>query len=196
VFTILFRHHLEKEERLVAVIHKHWLMFLIALLPPGVVLLLIGAILFWAPFRPLIILGTVASFSVVLWLLRCFLSEFLDAWIVTDQSVIAVIWEGFLHRRSTRIILSDIQGVTYEVEGVLGTIFRYGTLAIEKISTGTAVSLPHVAKPRTAVAVILRQQEAYLHEKNLKHSRMVQELLAEIVAENVQLRDIEAARKG
>lgn len=142
------------------------------------------------PFRIILILA--ASWSVVslVWLLRNFFDYFLDAWILTSEGVIDVEWHGWFHRTSTRVLYSDIQGVSYEIQGVLGTMMRYGTISIEKISTGENMDLANVSNPRSAERMILKQMEKYLHDKSLVDAKHVQEILAEIVAEQMQLKSL------
>ncbi len=188
---LLFRRHLEEDEELRKIVHKHWSVILIAVIWPSVSVLLAIATAVLLPYRTAILLaGGWASFSIVWWL-RNFLSEYLDAWLVTDSAVIAIEWFGWFHRKSTRILYSDIEEVSYEVQGILATLFRYGTVSIERVSTGAVTSLDYVPHPRETEGVILRSMEEYLHTKNLKDAKNVQEILSTIVAEQLQLNDLE-----
>jgi hypothetical protein len=105
------------------------------------------------------------------WWARNFFDYYMDAWIITNHGVIDLEWHGWFHRQSARILFSDVQGVSYEIKGVTGTLMRFGTVSIEKISTGAAVSLSHVPRPRTVETLILRNMETYLHTKNLKDTK-------------------------
>jgi hypothetical protein len=127
----------------------------------------------------------------LVWWLRNFFDYYLDAWIVTDMGIIDVEWHGWFHRQSSRILYSDIQGVSYEIQGVLNTLLRYGTIGVEKISTGSVISLDNVPNPRKVEGLILKNMEGYLHTKNLKDSTHVQEILAGIVAREMQLQDFD-----
>jgi len=133
----------------------------------------------------------------VLWLLFClswiarnFFDYYLDVWIITDQGIIDLQWNGWFHRQSSRILYSDIQGVSYEIAGIIGTINRTGTVTVEKMSTGTTFSMSQIRNPRLVEALILRKMEEYLHKKNLKDATHVQDILASYVAEKVQLDDL------
>lgn len=189
----LLKRHLEEEEVLKEVVHKHWLTGIKSLCWPTVVFLFLWVFLYQAPFRSVFLVIALASILTTVWWLRNFFDYYLDAWIITDQAVIDLAWHGWFHRQSTRVLYSDIQGVSYEIYGVLGTVLGYGTVNIEKISTGSMVSLDHVPQPRRVEALILKSMEAYLHTKNLKDARHVQEILADFVATQVQ---IEAVRRG
>jgi hypothetical protein len=187
---LLFRKHLDADEQLVRIVHKHWLTGFKALFWPSLLLLGCAAGAFFFPARgPLIVFG-LTGIVVLVWWLRNFFDYFLDAWMVTSTGIIDVAWHGWFHRQSARILYSDIQGVSYEIKGVIATLLRVGTLTMEKVSTGTAVSLEDVQNPKKVEATILRCMETYLHSKNLKDSKQVQQLLASIVAQHMQMQDL------
>ena len=182
----LFRRHLEEDESAIRIVHKHGLLGLKALFWPTVFLALSVSALALQPARALFIVLAGLTIILAVWWLRTFFDYFLDAWIVTDSGVIDIAWHGWFHRTSTRVLYSDIQGVSYEIKGVWGTLLRSGTISIEKISTGATISLEFVRRPRTVEALILRNMENYMHSKNLKNAKHVQDLLAHIVAERAQ----------
>ena len=188
---LLFRRHLDDDEEVIAVIHKHWLLGVRALLWPTVSFVLSWVLLYYVPFIVMFYGVSLWSVLSIVWWLRNFFDYYLDAWIITDQGVIDLEWHGWFHRASSRILYSDIQGVSYEIFGILGTLLRFGELSIEKISTGDTVSLEYVKDPRKVEARILKNMEQYLHSKNIKDARRVQELLAEIVTTHIQLDDAE-----
>jgi len=134
----------------------------------------------------------ISLWSVVslVWWLRNFFDYYLDAWIITDVGIIDVEWHGWFHRQSSRVLYSDIQGVSYEIQGVTNTLLRYGTIGVEKISTGSAISLDNVPHPRRIEGVILKNMEAYMHTRNLKDATHVQDILSGIIAREVQLQDL------
>ena len=188
---LLFLRHLEPDEELQRIVHKHWIVILFAILWPSASFLLAIITLALLPYRPIMLLtGCWGSLSIIWWI-RNFFDEYLDAWIVTDTAIINIEWFGWFHRKSTRILYSDIEEVSYEIQGILATLFRYGTLSIERVATGAVVDLDYVKSPREVEGMILHNMETYLHTKNLKDATHVQEILSEIVAEQLQLRDIE-----
>src|SRR3989338_1727077 len=186
---LLFSRHLDDDEEVIAIIHKHWLLGVRALLWPTVSFVLSWVLLYYVPFIVMFYGVSLWSVLCIVWWLLNFFDYYLDAWIITDQGVIDLEWHGWFHRASSRILYSDIQGVSYEIFGILGTLLRFGELSIEKISTGDTVSLEYVKDPRKVEACILKNMEQYLHSKNIKDARRVQELLAEIVTTHIQLDD-------
>ncbi len=187
---ILFRRHLEDDEQLVRIVHKHWLIGLKALFWPSAFFGVAVWLLSLQPTRGMFLVISLVAVVLLVWWLRNFFDYFLDAWIITSHGVIDVAWHGWFHRESSRILYSDIQGVSYEINGVLATLLRFGTLSVEKVSTGTSIALDYVQSPRRVETAILQCMESYLHTKNLKDSSQVQELLSALIAQQMQLKDI------
>ena len=139
--------------------------------------------------RPLFLAVSLGSMIVAVWWLRNFFDYYLDAWLITDHGIIDIAWHGWFHRQSARVLYSDIQGVEYEIHGILGTLLYFGTVSVEKISTGAHITLEYVKNPRSVETSILTNMEAYVHSKNLKSATQVQELLATFVAERMQMKE-------
>lgn len=186
----LFARHLEDDEHLVRVVHKHWFLGLRALFWPTLFFAGAWAVLPLVPARPMFLAVSLLSVIVAVWWLRNFFDYYLDAWLITDHGIIDIAWHGWFHRESTRVLFSDLQGVSYEVKGILGTLFFFGTVSVEKISTGSEISLEYVKNPRSVEATILRCMETYLQSKNLKDGKQIQELLADLLAHQMQVREI------
>lgn len=189
--TWLFRRHLEDDEHLVRAVHKHWFLGLRALFWPTIIFLSCWALLSLIPNRTVLLFTALVSVIVGVWWIRNFFDYYLDAWLITDHGIIDVAWYGWFHRQSTRVLYSDIQGVSYEVKGIVGTLFALGTVSVEKISTGSEIALESVKNPRAVEGTILRCMEAYLHSKNLKDGKHIQELLSELLAERMQLQEMQ-----
>ncbi len=192
---ILFARHLDEEESVQMIVHKHWLVGLRSLFWPTVTFLALWVFLSAAPFLAVFYVIALLSGLTVVWWLRNFFDYYLDVWIITNQGVIDIEWHGWFHRQSTRILYSDIQGVSYEIQGVLSTLLRYGMVSIEKISTGSTISMEYAPCPREVEKIILRNMETYLYSKNLKDAKHVQEILANVVAREFQLREFDEAEQ-
>jgi len=183
----LFYRHVEDDEELVLFVHKHWVLGIRNLLWP--LFAFVGGLLFlyMFPFKAIYYLSALWSIAAMVWLLRNFYDYYLDAWIITDQGIIDVEWHGWFHRQSSRVLYSDIQGLSYEIEGIVGTVMRYGTISVEKISNGMVISLDSVKNPKVVEGLVLKKMEEYLHTKNLSDAKHVQNLLSQIVANEIQL---------
>lgn len=174
------------------IVHRHWLLGLRVLALPAASFLAAAALLVLRHSQTALVTGLLWEGLSLLWLSRNFFDYYLDAWIITDHGIIDLEWKGWFHRQSARILYSDIQGVSYEIQGVLGTLLRYGSVSIEKISTGSAISVAQVPNPRRVESEILRNMEGYLHSKNMKNAKHIQTLLSDFVAGHIQ----ESALKG
>ncbi len=180
-----FSHHLEDDEQIQMIVHRHWLLGARMLLwPTGSLGLSMVSLALRHGRGGLVFGGLWAAISVVWWI-RNFLDYYLDAWVITNHGVIDLEWLGWFHRQSARILYSDIQGISYEIHGIPGTVLRYGTVAIEKISTGSTVSIAQVPSPRKIESEVLRNMETYLHSKNLKNAKHIEELLSTFVASHI-----------
>lgn len=191
-----FRRHLEEDEVVRLIVHKHWFLGLRVLVWPTLSFIVAQILLSMMTASTGVLLCALWSISSLVWWLRNFLDYYLDAWVITDRAVIDLEWLGWFHRHSQRMLYSDIQGVSTEIHGIAGTLLRFGTVTIEKISTGATVSLPNVPRPRAVESVILRNMEEYLHGKNLKNAKHVEELLSQFVAQHMQEEEVRTPEAG
>lgn len=187
-----FHRHVDDDEEIIMVVHKHWLLWFKYLFWPLLGFVFAWLLFLFAPHRFIFYIAAIASIATMVWALRSFYDYYLDAWIITDQGIIDVEWHGWFHRQSTRVLFSDIQGVSYEIQGFLGTMMRFGTIGVEKISTGSVLSMDSVKNPRAIEALILQAMEGYLHGKNLTDAKHVQDILAQLVANEVNLEQFES----
>jgi hypothetical protein len=182
---------LEEDEEVVVIVHKHWMLGLFDLFWPTLSFACGWVVLYFAPFSTVFYGVSIWATGSLVWWIRNFFDYYLDAWVVTDHGVTDLEWHGWFHRTSTRILYSDIEGVTYEIEGFLGTVLTYGTVSVEKISSGSVIELESVKNPRAIQRVILKNMENYIHSRSLKDSRYVQDILADMIAQQLQLQDTE-----
>lgn len=192
MFDKLFFHsHIEDDETIHMVAHKHWMFGITALFLPTLLFAFVFGLLFYVQVQVMLYITGVALLASAAWWLHNFLDYYLDAWIITNKGIIDLAWHGWFHRESTRVLYSDVQGVSYEVKGISGTVFRYGDIEVEKISTGSTISLPGIPRPRKVQTIIMDAMEHYLHKKNLKDATTVQKILSDFVAGTLQKKDIE-----
>lgn len=187
----LFNRHLESDESVVVIVHQHWFNGVRELFLPIVALIALITVLALRPDRYVALTIGVLLFVTVVWLLRNFFDYYLDAWIITNTGIIDVEWHGWFHRQSSRILYSDIQGVSYEVNGIWQTIFQTGTLSVEKVSTGSAISLNEVKRPKRIEKIILTQMENYMHKHNLRDANTIQDLLVNVLAKEMHKKEFQ-----
>lgn len=187
---LLFAKHLDDDEELVKVVHKHWLLGVKALFWPTTWLAFMGLLALGFPTRAMFIIAAIAALVFFVWWLRNFFDYYLDAWIVTNEGIIDIAWHGWFHRESSRILYSDIQGVSYEIKGVIGTLLQVGVISVEKISTGDSVSLESVKRPKKIESLLLARQEKYLHKKNLRDGKEVTKMLSSLLANQMNMKEL------
>ncbi len=191
-----FKQHLEDDEHIVFVAHKHWRLGVQTLFWPTLLFAGVWAILYFAPNRYMLYGVALAAVAVLVWWIRNFLDYFLDVWLVTNKGIVDLEWHGWFHRSATRILYSDVEGVTYEVKGILSMLYNYGDLTLEKVSTGTTITMPYVHRPKRVAGLIMTTMEKYIHSKNLKDAKTVQTILAEFVAGEMQKQAVEPFRSA
>lgn len=186
----LFKRHLDDDEEIIRIIHKHWFTGIKFLFFP--IIVFFGLIALLAIAFSILLFYTIAIIAafVLVWGLRNFLDYYLDAWLITDTGIVDVEWHGWFHRQSSRVLYSDLQGVSYEINGIGETMLRYGTISVEKISTGAEISMEYVPHPRDVEALILKCMEDYVYKKNLKDATAVQDILANVIAREMQLKEL------
>lgn len=187
---LLFARHLEADEKLEYVVHKHWFeifrptfkVSLFGILPPLFFIVFFTGIDFSNPVFYLILIWLVLGLLNIFYI---WMDWYYDAWLLTNQSIIDLEWKGLFERSSARIEYSAVDGVAYELSGFWGFLLGFGDIRIDKVST-QAVSLPNANSPRVAESWILRQQEKFLERKNLTDSNALKEILAEVVKDHIK----------
>ncbi len=186
-----FNRHLDEDEEVLIVVHKHWLIGIKYLWLSTTMFFLVSSVLFFVRTQYVVYGVALGAVGIGIWWIRNFMDYYLDAWIVTNTGVIDLEWHGWFHRTSSRVLYSDIQGIGYEMKGITGTIFGYGSMSLEKISTGSSITMQYVYKPRRVETIILSAMEAYMLQKNLKDAKTVQNILAEFVSSTLQKQNVQ-----
>lgn len=192
----MFQRHLEDDEPMYLLVHKHWLLNAVDLLTPILGFFASWTLFYIAPVRIILIIIAIIDVGIIVWGIRNFLDYYLDALLITDRAVIDVEWHGWFHRESTRIEYSSIEGVSYEIHGIIGTMLNYGTLTIERIGSGSVMEIENIKCPRDVESAILACQANCLRTRNLKDSAQVKDIIAEIVAERMQMREFDSEEEG
>ncbi|MBU2524748.1 PH domain-containing protein [Patescibacteria group bacterium] len=178
--NILFRGHIDDEEDIKFVAHKHiaifwgplFKSFWLGIAPPFLLFYLMPPlILLW--------LGWLAIGVIVFIYKLC--DWYFDVWLITDKGVLDIEWNGIFHRTSTKIEYHTINGVTFEIKGFWGTLFGYGTIVLDKIGDTTKFSMENAHRPKLIELNILRNQEEFLKHKSYKDHEALKGMLAEML---------------
>jgi len=162
---------LEKEEKILLQVHKHWFNFLgtfllvlvLAVAPPLLLLILrnLDLPINFSLAGNAISLG-LFMYSIWLLLLWIFLfiewtDYYLDVWYITNKRIIDAEQKGIFHREVSSLYISRIQDVTIEIRGIIPTIFGFGDLHVQTAGEDRAIILKTAAKPEYVKELIMSQ---------------------------------------
>ncbi len=186
---LLFERYLEKGETLYHTVHRHWVAFYMQaikiaifgyLIPLCYLLFVVGfnSVLSWIGYGWMII---AAGYSIY-----AFLDWYLDAWLVTDISIIDTAWDGFFKQRSSRVDYESIESVDFEIKGIRQSLLNFGKITLIR-SSNIHVTMDHVHKPQRASAWITRIQGEVSANKNTQNSESLKGLLADIIQDHIKV---------
>ena len=139
---------LDKEEKIILDVRKHWfvilmdalMMFIAALLPA---ILFLVAVKYFPRLQKVNIgndLIYLFSFFYSIWLLGIWTSFFvrwtdyyLDVWYITSNRIVAINQKGLFRREIIDLRYEKIQDTTVELNGVIPTLLNFGTF-IQRLS--------------------------------------------------------------
>lgn len=169
---------LEKNEKLIKKVRKHWFI----LFKQVVVLIFIFILPFVLYlflkvsniaedyeqlsfiFSPALFLFVSASWSLLIWmkLASVWTDYYLDMWMITNKRVIDVEQKGFFHREISTMRMEQVQDVTIEIKGVIGTLFDFGDIHVQSAGESREFTIHGIPAPRRAKEVVLKQHELRL----------------------------------
>ena len=125
--AFFFGKHVEDDEEILLIVHKHWLIGLKELWLPTVIFIALWGILILRQSMSLLYGVSLSSLAVAIWWIQRFMDYYLDTWIITNKGIVDLEWRGWFHRSAPRSLYSDVQGIGYEMIGIWSSLFRYGT---------------------------------------------------------------------
>lgn len=111
---------------------------------------------------------------------------YFDAWLLTTSGVVDIQRNGFFDMTATRIDYHMIEGISYNIKGVIPTIFNYGTITIDKIGAKTSVVLENAASPKNIEQRALKYQQRFVNDKSIRDHDFLKGMLSEMIAYHVQ----------
>lgn len=100
----------------------------------------------------------------LLWMIYLWYEWFFDICVITDRRLVDIDQEGFFHQRFSEAGLEKIEDVTYEVRGVLQTLFNFGNVVVYTSGSEQGFTFEHVANPqavRERLMALLDGEMAY-----------------------------------
>lgn len=175
----LFRKLLDEEEEIVYVAHIHPFIVYPILFKAsffGLILPTLGYVLFplmpevWAAWG--ILGGMIFFYRLIQW--------YMDAWVITNMSVINFEWNSPFSQSTNRIEFGTIETTTSEIHGFWGTILRFGNLQIDNVSS-SPVTLKNVARPQKVERIIMEHQTKFVHSQAIRDHGQLKELLTTLL---------------
>ena len=178
---------LEKGEKIILEIRKHWfVIFLEALF-----LLVVALIpLFVAySFDKFILQGQeinlggemiyLFSFFYFLWLLGVWTAFFvqwtdyyLDVWYITPERIVAIDQKGLFRREVIDLRHEKVQDATVEVNGIIPTLFGFGNIQVQTASEISKIIIRQAKDPLEAKRVILLHHSESIKRRGDEHHVM------------------------
>ena len=159
---------LESGEKIIVVIRKHWLVFVLTALSIafGAALPLIVVAFLPADTLRMIFVsadaGSAGAFLYYCWLLALWIllfvywtNYYLDVWVITDRRIVDIDQKTLFRRGMITTRVEKIQDITVEVDGILPTMFGYGKLSILTAGQDPDFHIENAAHPYAAKEKIL-----------------------------------------
>lgn len=179
----LYRSYLAEGEKILFVIHRHLFMQFKDFSRIGFFGLLLPLVGWW--LFPQIMLFAAVWLSIgALRFIYEFFDWYYDAWLVTNASIVEIMWKGFFEKSSARIEYHIIQGIGYEVKGFWRTFFNFGTIGLEKF-TGNASVFDGAVNPKKKAEMLTRAQEEFVTNKSFRDHRALQGILTDLLQRHV-----------
>ena len=167
---------LEPGEHVVKKARKHWFLFVAELLPYAIFAALpfaLPALLRLAP--PLVPFADLFTYQsetmrVVLggWLLAvwtgawaAFTSYYLDLWVLTNLRIVNIDQRGFFHREVSGLLLSRVQDVQTDIEGLLPSLLDIGDIRVQSAGAVDEFVMYGIPRPTQMRDIIMK----YVAEK-------------------------------
>lgn len=179
----LYRSYLAEGEEILFVIHRHIFMVMKDFLKIGFFGIFLPLFAWWL-FPEIVIFAALWLAIGILRFIYEFFDWYYDVWLVTNASIIEIMWEGFFKKSSARIEYHIIQGIGYEVKGFSRTLFNYGTIGLEKF-TGNASVFDGAVNPKKKTEMLTRAQESFVANKNLRDHRALQGIMTDMLQRHI-----------
>lgn len=148
MFNDLFVKNLKEEEEIVAVIRKHWASFIKQIIITFLILVIPFFFIFfffsrwWTMLIFLVWFCVGAGYGLYSWFVWYF-----DSLIITNQRIINIDQKRLFSKSVSEASLSNIQDITYEISGLMASIFSFGSVYVETAGAKSKIKIRNVARP-------------------------------------------------
>lgn len=160
----------EKDEQLIRVVRRHWLVLLWRLLPIVFLALFVELIKTVLALLPTtlssftlaipaeLLSAAILLFYLFLWMAAFFVFTdfYLDVWYITSKRIVSVEQIGFFYRDIKSFRVERIQDTQTVVFGFIHTIFGIGDVHVETAGEEHEIVMETVAQPRKVREIIMQ----------------------------------------
>ena len=183
IAKILFKPYLEAEEKISEIFHRHPFVMTKSLLRV-VFFSFVLPIFVYLLFPNLLILCALVMLIGFIRVIYVVFNWYHDALLVTNVSLLAVQWNGFFHRSSSRLEYQMVEGTASEIKGFRRTIFNYGDVSVQ--GGGSPMVLKDAIDPKKVEKKIMMFQEKFVANQHVKDSNTLKTLLTTMLRHHAQ----------
>ncbi|MCC6934098.1 MAG: PH domain-containing protein [Candidatus Yanofskybacteria bacterium] len=149
---------MEEGEEVVMKVHRHWLFIVTRIIV--LALLLVAPLLAAEAFRASGVLGEGgisgaarmtlwALWGLVLWVVfwQFWTTYYMDIWVITNRRIIDIDYERLFDRNIAILRLDRVQDITTHVQGVVGTLLKYGKVVVQTAGSDKEFVIDQIAHP-------------------------------------------------
>ncbi|MBU1166857.1 PH domain-containing protein [Patescibacteria group bacterium] len=159
MFRDFVSQNLKDGEKVVAVIRKHWAGFLKPIIITFLILVVpfFFVIFFFSRWWTMLIFFVWISVGLGYGLFQWF-TWYFDSFVVTNKRVINIDQKRIFAKSVSEANLENIQNITYEINGLMASIFGYGTIKIETAGSETSINVSGISHPADLQELISTRQ--------------------------------------
>jgi hypothetical protein len=149
---------LEENEELLSIARKHWITYLGLFISHGLTLVIVIGVLFF--IHTAISVTVIAS---LIWLVATsfawfFITQYLDAWYITDKRIVAINQIELFNRTEAIILMNKIQDTQFKKVGMLQDMFGYGQLIVQSAGTEQDFVIENIAHVEQIASQIIEKK--------------------------------------
>jgi len=151
-------YELDNNERLVAIIRKHWAALAVHI--SRVIISVIAIVVIYeklAEFEYGFKIALVWIIASILYGVYGIMVWYLDCYIITNRRIIDIDQKSMFRRVVAEVEIENIQEAVYEINGPLEAFLNYGTVKIKMASSGM-ISMEQIPNPARVKSLIIKTQ--------------------------------------
>ncbi len=110
-----------------------------------------------------LVLILIAGIAVIFLIIATFV-YLQNRWIVTDDSITQITQNGLFKRQMSELSMANIEDVTAVQNGLLATVFGFGTLKAETAGERSNFHFIYCPRPNTYAKIVLDARERFINE--------------------------------